>query len=182
MLYALLLLVAAPTGVAQSISGYSVEGRKVSQCCAFDVKSGYYLVKTVDCDWSEVSVTITKDRRIVADHGFVIGGPPTEYSTPKPEPLRLETNLGEAIGMTRAQLTQRRGTPTRTAVRGAHREFWCALYRKVRMTSKSEGAVWDNTYIFKNGRLIEIRLDYQAIPGCGEVDPFSFEGWPYSHF
>ena len=96
--------------------------------------------------------------------------------------LDLGTKNGIRIGMTRDAVIAKLGKPTRTAVRGKGKEFWCALYKKVAMRDRENGRVLRNTYIFKHDKLIEIAINLDSIPGCGDDDSASDEGWPWSQF
>ena len=95
--------------------------------------------------------------------------------------LELATKNGIRIGMTREQVVEKLGAPTRTAVRGNAREYWCALYKKVVMKDRERGHVLRNPYIFKHGKLIEIAINLDSVPGCGD-DSLSDAGWPWSKF
>ena len=50
------------------------------------------------------------------------------------------------------------------------------------MSTRDTGQVLRNTYIFKNDQLIEIAIHLDSIPGCGDDNPGSDEGWPWSRF
>ncbi len=91
------------------------------------------------------------------------------------------TKHGIAIGASREVVLAKLGQPTRTAVRGRSEEYWCALYKEVVMYNRETGLVLRNTYIFKHGKLIEIAVNLDSIPGCGETT-LSDEGWPWSKF
>jgi hypothetical protein len=84
--------------------------------------------------------------------------------------------------MSRDEVVRKLGAPTRTAVRGGEGEYWCALYKKVEMEDRVTGRVLRNTYIFKHGKLIELAINLDAIPGCGDDDSASDKGWPWSKF
>ena len=94
--------------------------------------------------------------------------------------VRLPTGL-PASAWTRQEVVEKLGAPTRTAVRGNAREYWCALYKKVVMKDRERGRVLRNTYIFKHGKLIEIAINLDSVPGCGD-DSLSDAGWPWSKF
>ena len=181
-----LLLVAWPANLTAAVGGVSTEARVASHGCWHDPESGYYLYKTIDCDGAHVQVTLTKDRRMVLDCGFEVArfgrkpeeGPGTGIEDRK---LELATKNGIRIGMTRQEVVEKLGAPTRTAVRGNAREYWCALYKKVVMKDRERGHVLRNTYIFKHGKLIEIAINLDSVPGCGD-DSLSDAGWPWSKF
>jgi hypothetical protein len=159
----------------------------VSFGCWHDPASGYYLYKSMDCDGAHTSITLTKDRRMVTESGFEVarfGRKPEEGAGAKIEERKfdLATKNGIRIGMSRDEVVAKLGEPTRTAVRGKNKEFWCALYKKVEMQDKVSGRILRNTYIFKEGKLIEIAINLDSFPGCGDDDTKSDEGWPWSKF
>ncbi|HEX8311779.1 MAG TPA: hypothetical protein VF614_10700 [Chthoniobacteraceae bacterium] len=94
--------------------------------------------------------------------------------------LDLVTKNGIRIGMSRAEVIKKLGKPTLTAVRGRKKEFWCALYKKAE--GRESGYVLRNTYIFKDDKLVEIAINLDSFPGCGEDNTASDEGWPWSRF
>jgi hypothetical protein len=141
----------------------------------------------MDCDGAHTSITLTKDRRMVTESGFEVarfGRKPEEGAGAKIEERKfdLATKNGIRIGMSRDEVVAKLGEPTRTAVRGKNKEFWCALYKKVEMQDKVSGRILRNTYIFKQGKLIEIAINLDSFPGCGDDDTKSDEGWPWSKF
>jgi hypothetical protein len=181
-----LLVAAWPANLSVAVGGMSTEARIVTHACWHDPASGYYLYKTMDCDGAHTSVTLTRDRRMVLDCGFEVarfGRKPEE--TPgagiEERKLDLTTKNGIRIGMTRDEVAEKLGAPARTAVRGESKEYWCALYKKVIMKDRERGRVLRNTYIFKHGKLIEIAINLDFVPGCGD-DSLSDAGWPWSKF
>jgi hypothetical protein len=184
-----LLAIAAitwPKTMATSVAGVSITTQEMVSRCWHDAKSGYYVYNTIDCDGGHKSITLTKDRRLVGEVGYDTS---RFGRKPKNDPigqigqrsLKESAGNGIRIGMTPQQLKARLGKPTKTATRGKNREFWCAMYKKVQMETKEEGRVLRNTYIFKNSKLIEISVNLDHVPGCGE-DSLSDEGWPWTHF
>ena len=182
-----LLLAAWPSNLTVAAAGMSAEARTVTFGCWHDPKSGYYLYKSMDCDGAHTSITLTKDRRMVTESGFEVarfGRKPQEAAGNKIDEraLDLVTKHGIRIGMSRAEVVAKLGPPTKTAVRGNQKEFWCALYKKAEMEDKVTGQVLRNTYIFKNDKLIEMAINLDSIPGCGDDDSASDQGWPWSKF
>ena len=182
-----LLLAAWPSHLTVAAGGMSAEARTVSFGCWHDPKSGYYLYKSMDCDGGHTAITLTKDRRMVTESGFEVarfGRKPEEApgNNIEERALDLVTKHGIRIGMSREEVVAKLGAPTKTAVRGKQKEFWCALYKKMQMEDKVNGRVLRNTYIFKNDKLIEMAINLDSIPGCGGDDSKSDEGWPWSQF
>ncbi|MFN6018330.1 MAG: hypothetical protein ACK49N_12215 [Verrucomicrobiota bacterium] len=170
-----------------TLGGISAEDQIIGISCWHDPKSGYYLLKTTECDSAHVAVILTKDRRIVTKCGFEVAGfgRKPEYGSGEiveHRKIDLITKNGIHIGMTRKQVEQKLGKPNRTAVRGGTREYWCMLYKKVAMEDKKIGRVLRNTYIFKHDKLIEISINLDSVPGCGDDDHLSDANWPWSEF
>jgi hypothetical protein len=181
------LLLAWPSHLTIAVGGMSAEARTVTYGCWHDPTNGYYLYKSMECDGAHRLITLTRDRRMVMESGFEVarfGRKRDDAPRAKIEEraLTLATKHGIAIGMSREAVLAKLGKPTRIAVRGAEKQYWCALYKKVEMEDRENGAVLRNTYIFKDGKLIEIAVNLDSIPGCGEDDSASDEGWPWSKF
>jgi hypothetical protein len=176
-------ILSPPARVTDSVGGFSVQGRTLSQACRHDSRTGHYLLKQLDCDGAHVAVVLTRDRNMVEDWGYDV----PNFGTPDPrgaieaKPFPLETKNGIRIGMTVAQVEGRIGRPDRVGRRGASGEFLCYLYRKITMEDKENGYALRNTYVFKGGRLIEVQIHGDSIPGCGQ-DGLSEEGWPWGRF
>ena len=187
MLGIIFLLAVWPSQFTVAVGGMSVEGDTIITGCWHDPESGYYLYKSGDCDGAHRFIMLTKDRRMVAEHGWEVarfGREPEDSGgrTIEERQINLSGLNGIRIGMSRDEVVRKLGPPTRTAVRGSEKQYWCALYKKVQMDNRVTGRVLRNTYIFKHGKLIEIALNLDAIPGCGDDDSASDEGWPWSKF
>lgn len=181
------LVFAWPSHLTLAMGGMSAEAHTVTYGCWHDPKSGYYLYKSMECDGAHRLITLTRDRRMVMESGFEVarfGRKKDDVPRTKIEEraLTLATKHGIAIGMSREAVVEKLGPPTRTAVRGASKQYWCALYKKVVMEDRENGAVLRNTYIFKDGKLIEIAISLDSIPGCGDDNPSTDERWPWSQF
>ncbi len=185
MISLIIFAVTWPSNLTVSMAGLSVEAMTVSNVCWHDKKSGYFAIKTVECDWGHRMVILTKDRRVVGDQGYDtsrFGRKPKYSMAPISEkPFSLSTKHGIKIGAKKADVLKKLGTPFKSAIRGSKGEFWCALYKKVVMDSKEDGQVLRNSYIFKNGILIEMSINLDGVPGCGE-DSLSDSGWPWTRF
>jgi len=187
MLGTILLLAAWPAHFTVAVGEMSAERRTITSGCWHDPESGYYLYKSMDCDGAHTHITLTKDRRMVTESGYEVarfGRKPEDSAGAKIEERKLDLSTlnGIRIGMSRDEVVSKLGAPTRTAVRGKEKEYWCALYKKVAMDDRVTGRVLRNTYIFKHGKLIELSINLDAIPGCGDDNSASDEGWPWSKF
>lgn len=170
-------------GLKYTLGGLNLHSDPGNECF-YQARSKTYLINTNDCDGSHRSITLTKDRRVVElrhfdvpDFGKDLG---TDYNLVEKN-FPLETgkaiSLGSPLSSTKAKL----GRPFKTVKRGSRNEFICLLYREKVMYSKTTGEIVHESYIFKSGRLVEIRFDYDRIPGCGDV-PTDHSGWPWSLF
>ena len=182
-----LLFAAWPSHLTVAAAGMSADAREITYGCWHDPASGYYLYKAMDCDGAHTGITLTKDRRMVTESGFEVArfGRKSENSVGaniEERKIDLSTKHGIRIGMSREEVVAKLGEPTRTAVRGKNKQYWCALYKKVEMQDRVSGRVLRNTYIFKDRKLIEIAINLDAIPGCGDDNSASDEGWPWSQF
>jgi hypothetical protein len=188
MLTSLILLttLAWPRSMTISAGGFSLESRQVTNACWRDPRSGVYALKTMECDGAHRSITVTKDRRVVASSGYNLA----RFGKPNPEgysnevesrTVKASTAHGVAFGASRTSVVRKLGSPFKTVTRGSKGEFRCDLYKRVVMDSREDGQVLRNTYVYKNGKLIEILLNLDAIPGCGD-DSRSDEGWPWTKF
>ena len=59
-----------PANMTDSVAGLSLSRRAVTNVSWWDRKSGYFAVKTFECDGAHRMVTLTKDRRILEDMGY----------------------------------------------------------------------------------------------------------------
>ena len=187
ILGSLLILAAWPPNLTVAAAGMSADASIVTYGCWHDPATGYYLYKSMDCDGGHTNITLTKDRRMVMESGFEVarfGRKPENAAGTKIEERKLDlsTKNGIRIGMSRDEVLARLGPPTRTAIRGRNKEYWCALYKKVAMDDRVSGRVLRNTYIFKDDTLIELSINLDSIPGCGNDNSASDEGWPWSKF
>ena len=169
LLGTILLLAAWPSHFTVAVGGMSAERRTITSGCWHDPESGYYLYKSMDCDGAHTLITLTKDRRMVSESGYEVarfGRKPEESAGARIEERKLDLSTlnGIRIGMSRDEVVSKLGAPTRTAVRGSEKEYWCALYKKVKMENRVTGRALRNTYIFKHGKLIELSINLDAIP------------------
>lgn len=173
--------------VTDSVAGYSVKGRQVANTQVRDPENGYYVWKSLDCDGAHVAVTLTRDREMlgVARHPGQKSSDGS-YALRQPEDvptrrLALATKNGVRIGMRVDQVEDRIGAPDRVARKGWSNQFLCYLYRKITMEDKERGYALRNTYVFKNGVVIEIQIHGDGIPGCGG-DGRDESWWPTGRF
>lgn len=170
--------------MTDAVAGLSVSVVSSSRLARHDPKSGYFAYKTLDCDGAHRSVRLTRDRRLVEEEAAVdvpgFGQPATEFfgQGVTKRSLTLATKHGVRIGMTDAQVRAKLGKPDRT---WAKSPYSATLYRQTVMDDRENGSGLRNTYIFKSGKLIEVLLNLDSIPGCG-VDGDPEQGWPWTKF
>lgn len=182
----LVLGTAWPKNLTVGAAGFSAESRELTNACWHDKKSGYFAYKMLECDGAHRMITLTRDRRMVEESGYDTArfGRKSKIDFPTTITERAfspATSHGIKIGMAKAEVLKRLGKPSKSVTKGSKNQYWCALYKKAVMEDKENGEILRNTYIFKNSKLIEIAINLDSIPGCGE-DSLSDEGWPWSKF
>lgn len=162
----------APTWLDLKVAGYALKFDDQNPMIGVhDAKSGFYLVRGVECDGAHLRVTLTRDRKIVSDEGYQIPGyKPVDgierYLTLKEKPLStLSTGKGIKIGDSPQRVRTLLGAATKTQKTGSRKQFdeMTYFWRDVK---NGEGWEWTNTYTFKGGKLIEISFNREAVPGC----------------
>lgn len=180
------MLLGWPKAMTTSVANLSINDFQNANKCWRDPANGYFAYVTIECDGAHRGLTLTRDRRVVGEAGYDtarFGRKPENEPFGQIQEKRMELAAGNGIkiGMTRRQVQAKLGKPAKTAVRGKSGEFWCAMYKKVDMKNREEGHVLRNTYIFKNSKLIEISINLDSVPGCGD-DSLSDQGWPWTKF
>lgn len=133
-----------PANLTIAAAGMSAEARTVSVGCWHDPASGYYLYKSMNCDGAHERHLDQRSQD--GDRtGFEVarfGRKPDEAAGASIEERKLElvTKNGIHIGMSREEVVGKLGEPTRTEVRGAKKQYWCALYKRWRCRTASAGA------------------------------------------
>lgn len=161
-----------PAWLDTNIAGYALKyNEQFSPVGVFDPKSGFYIVRGVECDGAHLRLTLTRDRQAVVGEGYIVPNYTTPdggkgYSPLKVKPFQsLRTGKGVQIGDTVAQVKARLGKPTKIAKTGSRKQFDELTYFWSDVKN-GEGHEWSNIYTFKNGKLIEITFDREAVPGC----------------
>lgn len=146
-----------------------VAGRNVKYVGIHDSRNGYYLIGGGDCDGAHRRLTLTRDRRIVANEGYKVVAPELGlkgdgYKTLQEARLPLSTGKGVRIGDTPRKVVAKLGNPTRTELSGSRKQF-VEFHYDWNDVKNGEGVIYGNTYVFKAGRLIEISLVSNSVPG-----------------
>ncbi len=172
MLAATLILSAWPKQFVESAAGLNVESVKVRIACWLDPGTGWFALKTRECDGAHVAIIITKDRNVVEENGFDVPGFGREEKdfgsgeAIQRKSFAPKTRNKIAVGSKISTVVRILGTPTARFREGTRKQFEVLQYKAVLMTDKENGKSLENTYVFKEGRLIEIRLFRNLIPGC----------------
>lgn len=156
-----------PKNVDISVAGYVIQKDPVT---IYDKTSGFYLMRSVECDGSHRSIVLTKRRE---QTGWYQGAYLSEYH--ERELAYLRTGRGIAIGDGVKKVIRVLGKPTETI----KKDKWEGLLfvGKVRY-APGEGVNYTSEYVFENGKLIEVRLGQDMVPGCGGEDgDFEYGLW-----
>ena len=152
----------APAWLDYSIATYILRADETHEALAvFDAKTGYFLIRDNECDGGIITLILTKDRNEVANLGYRV--PNFKRSDNEESILKLtfkslpslSTGLGIRIGDSEATLTKRFGKPKEINISGSRDQFTEYNYKWKTRKDDSDGE-FDETYIFKAGKLIEI--------------------------
>lgn len=146
-----------------SIASYSVSsGSNHRDVGIFDPKSGYYLLRSIECDGAIVTVLLTRDRHEIADNGYFVPGisPPEnerDERTLKPKRLpSLATHIGVRISDSPEAVVRRLGKPSKTERTGSRHQFLTYTYSWTHSSGETEEGTYEQIYTFKVGKLVEI--------------------------
>jgi len=151
-----------------TLAGYKFAyDEKHAPVAIYDPKSHYILIRVVECDGADLTLLLTRDRYEVTDMGFAIPGfkkqPETpEFTTTVKALPSLSTGKGLQIGDSVAKVRRRLGAPGKTEVTGARKQFLSYKYSFAAGES-DDSREYDETYVFKAGKLIEILLNWDPV-------------------
>lgn len=149
----------APAWFDRSIAGYVLAyDEQHGQTFVRDPKSGFFILRTIECDGAHVSLLLTRDSKLTS-------GYQTEYQKKPITPL--STGKGIRIGDSQAAVRKKLGTPTKNLRTGDRKQFVEYRY-EWHDVKNGEGHDWANVYTFKQGKLIEIWFQREAFPGEGD--------------
>jgi len=152
----------APSWYDQKLAGYLLLFDERHDVVAVsDPKSGYFLVRSAECDGALLSLVLTRDRKMVSEMGFKVPNYKTKEAGEqkiliKPIPS-LSTGKGVTIGDSPDQVRQRLGPPTKTKHTGGRKQFVELVYTWKSGKGEDETDI-EETYTFKGGKLIEIEF------------------------
>jgi len=164
VLSALLLSHKAPKWFDTTLAGYAFKyDEKHSMAGVHDPKTGFYLMRNVECDGGVLILTLTRDRNIVTGNGYkVLGFVPKTHDngslqlTEKPLPS-LATGHGIRIGDSPAKIRAKLGAPTKIGRSGARKQ-WTDWHYVWRTGEHDETLKYEQRYTFKAGKLIEVEF------------------------
>lgn len=156
-----------PPWLDDMLAGYALlnDGTH-SDVGVFDPAKKFYLVRYGECDGAYLTMVLTADRKVVSDIGYFIPnyiGGETEGSLKlKQKALpSLSTGKGVRIGDSPERLQQVLGKPNHTQKTGNRNQFREYVYT-TKLKERRHGENWvieyTANYVFKNGKLIEIRF------------------------
>ncbi len=165
-----------PAWFDRMLAGYELQyDQKHGQAGVYDAKTGYFLIRDIECDGGIVSVFLTRDRHMVSNASYKVPNftpNPDEGAGSQPltnKPLSsLSTGKGVTIGFSRAQMEAKLGKPTQVKHSGPRKQFVDCIYRWQDKPGE-EGITYEETYTFKEGKLIQIEFLKTAndLPGKG---------------
>jgi hypothetical protein len=148
-----------PAWMDWTIAGYALKYDEVhSPITIHDHRSGYYLVRAVDCDGAYLSLYLTKDKKFLKEIGTDLNeeGGQRDGDSPIAKNLpALKTGKGISIGDTPTQIRHLLGKPTSEIRDRVKKSKLKLTYRFI--TGKNDDAVtYEETYSFQNGKLAVI--------------------------
>jgi len=139
------------------LAGYKFAyDEKHGSVAVHDSKTGFFLVREIECDGGIVTLTLTRDRKEVSNMGYTVtGNSPPDSGIPKvvEKPLpNLSTGKGLSIGDSEANMKSLYGQPKSVHLDGNAKQFRVCTYKR------KTDANYEASYTFKAGKLIEISL------------------------
>ena len=140
-----------------TVAGYSVE--KTGHTLLRDERTGYYLIRTVECDGAHIHLALCADLRSHADRGF-------SEADIRPGRLRhLQTGRGIRIGDTPARVRGILGRPTWQGVSKHTPGETVWTYHHLKGTQQN-GVKYVTLFRFRKGRVSGVELSRDLLPGC----------------
>ncbi len=150
----------APRWFDTMVAGYALTYDETRKPIGIsDPKSGFFLLRTVECDGALLGLVLTQDRHVIANEGYAVPSIKAEGDmklTVKPLPS-LGTGKGVKIGDGTSQVQVKLGKPTRIERSGARKQFVDYVYIWPHGKSDTDGKD-TQTYTFKANRLVEVNF------------------------
>jgi hypothetical protein len=147
-----------PKWVPNNLAGYAIGfGSETSQIRRKDRETGYWIGRGIDCDGAHVVVILTRDTKMFRNFS------PLQPGDVQIAKLRnLGTDRGVTIGMTENQVSTKIGKPQQRKLDGPY----VRTSYKWKNVKNGEGYIYSQELVFKKGKLIEISVGREAVPGC----------------
>ena len=123
-----------------------------------DEESGRLIFKTNDCDGGHRTIKLTRDHKEVKEFAG-------EWCKWIKQPVRSEAFNGFSLYDSDTDLKRILGGPTSVSKEGRYRR-WHYVWNDVK---NGEGVKWQNEYVFRDGKCVEIIFRRDSVPGCGEL-------------
>ncbi len=154
----------APKWFSPLLAGYLLENDESHRDVGvYDKRTGYYLIRYAEGDGANLTLLLTRDRKMIQDQGYKVPSLPDSGNTrllaEKSLPS-LKTGKGIKIGDTKSQVQSLLGKPHKTSTEGSANQYDVLSYQAaVKADPKKVGSLgqfWQQRYVFKENRLIEI--------------------------
>ncbi|OWU65808.1 MAG: hypothetical protein CBB60_002770 [Armatimonadetes bacterium Cent15-Ar3] len=147
-----------PAWVPHDLAGFVIGyGKESAQIKRKDAKSGFWIYRSLECDGAHVTVRLTRGRPTVPI--------PDEWDpqSKKPANLRyLGTDRGVTIGLTENQVSAKIGKPQKRKSDGTY----IRTSYEWKNLKNGEGHIYSQELVFEKGKLIEISVGREVVPGC----------------
>ncbi|MEI8281709.1 MAG: hypothetical protein WCG75_04835 [Armatimonadota bacterium] len=152
-----------PAWTKATLAGYAVDNDESHRTIAvYDRAKNYYLTRTAECDGADLTVTLTRDRKVVQDAGYTVPGLPVrageqDHVLTMRSLSSLKTSMGVAIGDSESQVREIVGKPTKVKDEGSRKQYHALTY-EFQTKKRDWSTTYSHRYVFKEGRLIEIQF------------------------
>jgi hypothetical protein len=151
----------APKWMDNELAGYAFASDiKHHDVAVIDPVSRYMLIRVIECDGADITLLLTKDRYEVDNMGIGIPGFSKDLTNKdiqaveKPLP-NLRTGKGVMIDMAMQSVIFKIGLPTKRYKTGKRNQYLNLEYSWTEGKGITAG-LYEQTYVFKSGKLIEI--------------------------
>ena len=147
-----------PTWVPNDLAGFVIGyGKESAQIKRRDARSGFWIYRSLECDGAHVTVRLTRGQPMVPI--------PDEWDPESKKPANfryLGTDRGVTIGLTENQVSAKIGKPQKRKLDGPY----IRTSYEWKNLKNGEGYIYSQELVFKKGKLIEITVGREAVPGC----------------
>jgi hypothetical protein len=152
-----------PAWTKAALAGYAVDhDESHREIAIYDKAKNYYLTRTAECDGADLTVTLTRDRKVVQNAGYTVPGLPIrsgeqDHVLTMRTLTSLKTSMGVAIGDSESKVREIVGKPTKAMNEGSRDQYHALEYR-FNTGKKDCHTSYVHRYVFKEGHLIEIQF------------------------